>query len=717
MRTRPTRKLVSSALGLLALGCLWFYFAPAPLGGSTSYVVTHGVSMEPHFHTGDLALVRSQGSYHVGEVVAYHNKELHTIVLHRIIGRDGSRYIFKGDNNDFVDFEHPAASQLIGALWIHIPGAGGTLQSIRSPALVGILIAAGILILTGAAFTRHRRRRGKQRRTGEGGARPSTHAPTHTANPAVGVLAIGTVALLPFVALALLAFTRAPAQRRPYKIPYKQSGTFSYSADAAPGPVYADDRAVTGDPLFTHVLRTVDLHYAYAFHATAPHSLGGKASLSAAIESTDGWRTTLALGAPTYFRGDRAVATGTLDLISLLALMRRVELTTGARGSETLTITPHVSVTGASDLVPIHATFSPEIKFALEEAELRPDAAGGRAGATEPTATSQFSSSSSGAATGARAESMFLSLGIARLSVGTARTIALVAIAILLAALLATLAFLQPILALVRPRGRDEAASIRARYGRLIVSVAHVSQLPGVSVIDVADMESLARIAEHYDRSILHETTGTGDAFWVTDESGQFRYAPEAAVAEQAVAAEPEVVVTKPHAVIAEPQAVAAAPQEALVAEPESEPEESHTIEFEPVPLEAALPNANSVRNGYQNSDENSHTNSVRNGYQNSDENGHANGVRNGYQNGDENATAEEPFAGVFVVPEPSAAREGEVAEEPYTAAFAPRESLAEEVYADEIELGAIGYGASRNGSAKRSKTSPSLPVSTGSSG
>ena len=114
---------------------MWFYFAPVQLGGSTTYVVTHGISMEPRFHTGDLAIVRSQSNYHVGEVVAYHNHQLHTIVLHRIIGREGDRYLFKGDNNNFVDPEHPVASQLIGALWIHIPGVGLRLQSIRSPRL------------------------------------------------------------------------------------------------------------------------------------------------------------------------------------------------------------------------------------------------------------------------------------------------------------------------------------------------------------------------------------------------------------------------------------------------------------------------------------------------------------------------------------------------------------------------------------------------------
>ncbi len=109
--------------------------------------------------------------------------------------------------------------------------------------------------------------------------------------------------------------------------------------------------------------------------------------------------------------------------------------------------------------------------------------------------------------------------------VSTARTLALSAIGVILAALLAILALLRPILAFVAPRRRDESASIRARYRHLIVPVERVWQLPGVAVIDVADMDALARIAEHYDRSILHEATDDGDAFWVTDESGQFRYA------------------------------------------------------------------------------------------------------------------------------------------------------------------------------------------------
>src|SRR3954471_12430061 len=118
------KKLASGAFALAAVACAWFFFAPSWLGGSTSYVVTEGVSMQPRFHTGDLAVVRSAADYRVGDVVAYHSHQLRNIVLHRIIGRDGDRYVFRGDNNDFRDPEHPTRSQLVGKLWLHLPGGG-----------------------------------------------------------------------------------------------------------------------------------------------------------------------------------------------------------------------------------------------------------------------------------------------------------------------------------------------------------------------------------------------------------------------------------------------------------------------------------------------------------------------------------------------------------------------------------------------------------------
>jgi signal peptidase I len=539
MRPRRIRTVLSTALALVILGTAWLYLAPTQLGGSATYVVTHGISMEPRFHTGDLAIVRSQSSYHVGEIVAYQNHQLHTIVLHRIIGREGDRYIFKGDNNNFVDPEHPLAGQLMGALWIHIPGAGVRLQSIRSPALMGGLIFVGILLLTGGAFTQRRRRRHRQQRGGGGIIDSSPQLPQHAEHPVVAVLAVGLLALLPFVALALLSFTRPPATRRQVNIPYKQSGKLSYSADQAPAPAYPTGRASTGEPLFTNVLHAVAVRFDYHFESASKHAIVGKASLSAKISSTSGWHTTLALGAPTYFRGDHARVAGTLDLGSVVALMKSVETTTKVRGTDVLTITPHLRAGGSVGLAPLKTTFAPEIKFAVVEGEFKPEETGEASGAiatagagssssSGSSAPNQFAPTSSGSVTGSQSEPNSLPLGIVRPSVAAVRAVALGAIAIILGVLLATLALLQAKVARFAPRQRDEGASILARYRHLIVPVARVQPLPGVPVIDVADIDALARIGEHYDRSILYEVTEQGHTFWVADESGQFRFALDA---------------------------------------------------------------------------------------------------------------------------------------------------------------------------------------------
>ena len=97
----------ATLLLFLVLG--WVYLAPTDIGGSTTYVVTHGISMEPGFHTGDLAVLRSAKVYRVGEIVAYHNTAWHMVVMHRIIAREGNRYVFKGDNNTFIDPSRPRA--------------------------------------------------------------------------------------------------------------------------------------------------------------------------------------------------------------------------------------------------------------------------------------------------------------------------------------------------------------------------------------------------------------------------------------------------------------------------------------------------------------------------------------------------------------------------------------------------------------------------------
>ncbi len=153
-------RLTGSVVSLLFLAALWAGFAPPPLGGSTSYVVTYGISMLPRYHAGDLVLLRREPSYHVGEVAGYHNAQLHAVVMHEIIAIRNGHYIFKGINNDFVDSYEPTKSEIVGAEWIRLPGAGHILLDLRTPAVA----AVGLALLWVLSFpVSHRTRRQRRR--------------------------------------------------------------------------------------------------------------------------------------------------------------------------------------------------------------------------------------------------------------------------------------------------------------------------------------------------------------------------------------------------------------------------------------------------------------------------------------------------------------------------------------------------------------------------
>jgi len=141
--------LLVFAVGLIAVG--WRFFAPVQLGGGASYVSTEGTSMLPHFRSDGLVITHTRSSYSVGDVVAYHNLQLHTVVMHRIVGIVHGQYIFKGDNNDFRDSFRPTKSQLVGEEALYIPGAGRLVGYLRQPvdfavvmALFGLAIGSSI---------------------------------------------------------------------------------------------------------------------------------------------------------------------------------------------------------------------------------------------------------------------------------------------------------------------------------------------------------------------------------------------------------------------------------------------------------------------------------------------------------------------------------------------------------------------------------------------
>ena len=276
--------------------------------------------------------------------------------------------------------------------------------------------------------------------------------------------------------------------------------------------------------------------------------------MNATVASTSGWQTTIPLSAPVPLHGDSGVIRAQLDLDSLLALISRVESDTAVRGSYTLTIAPRIVLAGRLAGAPLSGTFAPASKFALNRLEIRPVAANGAASEAAQPATS-FEHSEAGAAKAKLSRPAHIELGPISMTVAAARAIALAGLALVACAALAAA------LLLARPQRRTTTEAILSRYGSMIVPVSAVWQQPGVAVIDVEDIDSLARIAAHYERSILHERAEYGDAFWVCDESGQFRYA----VLDPLWRADPgEELTADPQDALASPPLEAGEPPEAL---------------------------------------------------------------------------------------------------------------------------------------------------------
>jgi signal peptidase len=158
----PPRRLAAFVAGVpltVALIAVWVVLLrPVTLGGPAGYVIVSGTSMEPTFASGDLAVTQRRGSYSVGEVVAFETGG--GLVIHRIVGGDASMgYAIMGDNRDQPDFWRPRPADILGSVWIRIPGAGNILALIRQPPiLAGLAAAAAFFMVFTAGPVRPRRR-------------------------------------------------------------------------------------------------------------------------------------------------------------------------------------------------------------------------------------------------------------------------------------------------------------------------------------------------------------------------------------------------------------------------------------------------------------------------------------------------------------------------------------------------------------------------------
>ncbi len=515
------RRSLAALAALAVLAALCFFLAPTKLGGKADYVVTYGVSMEPHFHAGDLVVVRARSSYRVGQVVAYQNRELGRIVLHRIIGRIGDRYVFKGDNNDFVDPYHPTRAELVGRLWLHVPRAGSALSWLEAPrhaAFTGGLAVALTLLLGGGAAGRRRRRSTPHTAS----ARVPRLWVAESARPLLGA---ALIAALAFGLIAGVSYRRSTT--RLVEAPgYVQQGTYAYSAHMAPSAVYPSGRLATGQTVFTKLVHEAQISFSYRLLSALPHTLHGSAQLQLELRSALGWTLPLPSPPARVFSGDSVQLAQTLDLPALETELSRYLARTGIQSdSFTLVATPRISVRGTVSGQPLVSAFEPTpLTFIVDPSTLRLAQSAGSAAPGQPAADPLHPGA---AGTVARIVPRTIGLPGRTLPVASARRIA--RLGLLAALALAALALAAGWLG----RCPGEAAKIRRRYSELLVSVTAAPTAPDGDIVDVESFDDLARVAACCERPILANRRTTGsDHFYITDNGTTYHYTPNTAAVE-----------------------------------------------------------------------------------------------------------------------------------------------------------------------------------------
>jgi signal peptidase I len=570
-------KLAGVIVAISVLFGVWTFFAPTKLGGTTTYSVTDGISMNPLLYKGDFAVIRAQSSYHVGEVVLYESQVLHKPVLHRIILIQNGNYFFKGDNNDFVDPGYATRSELIGELWFHVPHAGAVLGWFGVPVHASLLagLAAMAVVLTGTKTSKgKRRRRGgtpprpgrlshtmtsattprqgeKPRGTGErrsgSGSEPTRpeqerrsgigmtpqqlatrRAPPYFDGPKSTLIAICVLGLLAVVFLGV-GYSRPLLRSGPLANAYRQTGTFSYSAAViAPTAVYPSGAVKTGDPIYPSLVSSLGLTFKYRFASPLPHHVTGTIELSTLVlSSTNTWKSISSGTAAAPFIGDTASASTTLALSGLYALINTVSAQSGVAGTNyAVDVQPVVRVAGTVGGNPIKATFLPVLPFQVAPTSLTLNVpvAPAPPGATyvAPTASSALAAGLNPTEPGSVPHVYPNMVSALKYEV---RVSLLRSSGVVLAVLALLLAGLHDILRRRKTMRSDEEL-IAKQVGSLIVPVDRLADVDGSARLVVLDFAHLAGLARYLERPILYEMRNGQRRYEVDDETRRYVYQP-----------------------------------------------------------------------------------------------------------------------------------------------------------------------------------------------
>ncbi len=321
---------------------------------------------------------------------------------------------------------------------------------------------------------------------------------------AATVAAIGGLALL----LAFFAFGRPATRHEKDELVYTQAGTFRYAAEATAADLYDSGAAGTGDPVFRRLSNPVEFGFRYEFASAVPADLTGTARLDVEVAESGGWKRTIPIAPSTTVAGTRLDLAGKLVLSEVKALTDRFEAETGLEHPiYTLTVTPHVDLAGSLRGEPLKLAYTPRLLLKLDAFQLSLPAR------SEETADPVTPSSEGRLVQESKVANSLPILWV-DMDVTAARVLALVLLGLSIAAAGGLAFFLYRGLRLDGPAGENDA-----RYAGMLVPIRRRVSSTHHAVVEVANLDSLARIAEREATVILKESDA-GHATYLVESAG-----------------------------------------------------------------------------------------------------------------------------------------------------------------------------------------------------
>lgn len=152
---------IVTIVSLIVIIPLIIYFWPASLGGDAIVMMVQGKSMLPTILPGSLVISKQAPEYHIGDIVAYEQKEgsLSKVIVHRIIDVTDRGFIIKGDNNPSKDVGYPTEDVILGKVMFSTPYVGDIIGMFKNP-IVLIIAAIGLF---GVQTAQKRRKERKEK--------------------------------------------------------------------------------------------------------------------------------------------------------------------------------------------------------------------------------------------------------------------------------------------------------------------------------------------------------------------------------------------------------------------------------------------------------------------------------------------------------------------------------------------------------------------------